>query len=61
MNEQARAGRPPLPPGERAESQIQLRVKRARKAAYVKFAQRQKKTLAQAIFDEMDRASGYKE
>lgn len=54
-------GRPPLPDSERADSQIQLRVTRKRKAAYVRAANRKKQTLAAWAFDHLDRASGHAE
>jgi hypothetical protein len=57
-------GRPPLPEDKRAGSFIQLRVKRERKAAYVRAAQRRAKkpkTLAAWCFEHLDKASGYTE
>ena len=56
--EQSRRGRPPLPDSERADSQIQLRVTRKQKAAYVRAASRKKQTLAAWAFDALDRESG---
>lgn len=50
-------GRPPLPPGEGADSQIQLRVTRKRKAAYVRAAHG--KTLAAWCFEYLDAAAGF--
>jgi hypothetical protein len=50
-------GRPPLPASERADSQIQLRVTRARKAAYVRAACRRKITLSAWCLDHLDRAA----
>lgn len=52
-------GRPLLPAAARADSQIQLRVTRSRKAAYVRAANRQRKTLAAWCFGHLDAASGY--
>lgn len=51
-------GRPPLPDDERASSQIQLRVTRKRKAAYVRASQ--PGTLADWMFRVCDEASGYR-
>lgn len=50
-------GRPPLPDSERADAQIQLRVNRKRKSAYVRAAK--PKTLAAWMFEICDKASGY--
>lgn len=52
-------GRPPLPAGESADSQIQLRVTRARKAAYVRAANKREQTLAGWMFATCDREAGY--
>lgn len=52
-------GRPPFPPGERAASQIQLRVTAKRKAAYVRAAQ--PGTLASWCFEHLDKAAEYRE
>jgi hypothetical protein len=54
-------GRPPLPANERADSQIQLRVTRRRKAAYVRGAHKAGLTLAAWVFTHLDRASGHSE
>jgi hypothetical protein len=54
-------GRPPLPESERAESQIQLRVTRKRKGAYVRAANKKKQTLAAWCFGALDKESGYSE
>lgn len=54
-------GRPPLPDSERADSQIQLRVTRKRKGAYVQAASKKKQTLAAWCFEALDRESGYVE
>jgi hypothetical protein len=54
-------GRPPLPASARADSQIQLRVTRRRKSAYVRAANQTKSTLAAWCFTHLDRASGHKE
>ena len=59
MAEQASRGRPPLPDSERADSQIQLRVTRKRKTAYVRAANRKKQTLAAWAFDALDQKSGF--
>lgn len=52
-----RRGRPELPEGQRADSQIQLRVTRERKAAYVRAAKGA--TLAAWCFANLDKAAGY--
>jgi hypothetical protein len=54
-------GRPPLPASERADSQIQLRVTRKRKTAYVRAASKKKQTLAAWCFEVLDRQSGFLE
>ena len=54
-------GRPPLPASERADSQIQLRVTRKRKGAYVRAATKKKQTLAAWCFEALDKESGYLE
>lgn len=54
-------GRPPLSDSERADSQIQLRVTRRRKSAYVRAANRAKQTLVGWAFAHLDRASGHSE
>jgi hypothetical protein len=56
-----RIGRPPLPDSERADSQIQLRVTRKRKAAYVRAASKKGQTLAAWCFEGLDRQSGFVE
>lgn len=65
QNELPRIGRPPLDDREKvAESQIQLRVTRKRKSAYVRAAQKsklKKKTLAAWMFNVCDKASGYED
>jgi len=53
------AGRPALPEGARASSQMQFRVSRKRKSAYVKAAQKNQQTLAAWSFAQLDAASGY--
>jgi len=58
-NPESKMGRPPLPPGEAATSQIQLRVTRRRKSAYVRAANRKRQTLAGWCFAHLDRESGY--
>jgi len=45
--------------GEPADSQIQLRVQRSRKAAYVRAANKSNRTLAAWCFEHLDKASGY--
>jgi hypothetical protein len=50
-----------MPEGERADSQIQLRVTRKRKAAYVRAASKKKQTLAAWCFEALDRQSGFLE
>jgi len=57
--EQPSRGRPPLPDSERAGSQIQLRVTRRRKAAYVRAAKGE--TLAAWMFRVCDDAARYRE
>lgn len=52
-------GRPPLPDSERADSQIQLRVTRRRKSAYVRSAKGG--TLAAWMFRVCDDAARYRE
>jgi len=59
-NQEPTRGRPPLPEGAAATSQIQLRVHTQRKAAYVRTASAQGKTLAEWCFEHLDAASGYK-
>lgn len=59
MNEEPTRGRPPLPKGTAATSQIQLRVQTTRKAAYVRAANKKGQTLAEWCFDHLDAASGY--
>ena len=61
MSEKSKIGRPPLPKGQAAESQIQLRVTRKRKAAYVRAASKKKQTLAAWCFEALDRQSGFLE
>jgi len=52
-------GRPTLPDDKKASSQMQLRISRSRKAAYVKAAQSMGQTLAAWSFEKLDSASGY--
>lgn len=61
MKPETKIGRPPLPASERADSQIQLRVTRKRKASYVRAASKRKQTLAAWCFEALDRESGYVE
>ena len=56
-NQEPTRGRPPLPKGTAATSQIQLRVQTKRKAAYVRAAKGM--TLAEWCFKHLDAASGY--
>lgn len=58
---QSTRGRPPLPKGEGATSQIQLRVQTKRKAAYVRAANKKRATLAAWMFETCDREAGYNE
>lgn len=58
-NQEPTRGRPPLPKGTAATSQIQLRVQTKRKAAYVRAAKGM--TLAEWCFKHLDAASGYKD
>ncbi len=53
------AGRPRLPEGMAADTQIQLRVRPSRKGAYVRASRAQGKTLAEWIFSLCDAAAGY--
>lgn len=53
------AGRPTHLPDEPAESQLQLRVQRSRKAAYVRAANKSNRTLAAWCFEHLDKASGF--
>lgn len=59
MNKQPTRGRPPLPEGIAATSQIQLRVQTCRKAAYVRAANKKKQSLAAWCFEQLDAASAY--
>jgi len=59
LNSEPTRGRPPLPKGTAASSQIQLRVQAKRKAAYVRAANKKGQTLAEWCFDHLDAASGY--
>ncbi len=59
MKQEPTRGRPPLPKGTAATSQIQLRVQTKRKAAYVRAAKGM--TLAEWCFKHLDAASGYKD
>jgi len=52
-------GRPELPEDQRANSQIQLRVTRKRKAAYVRKASSEKRTLAEWMFQQCDAAANF--
>lgn len=52
-----RRGQPPKPADQRADAQIQLRVTRARKAAYVSAANDAGLTLAAWVFEQCDRAA----
>lgn len=54
------AGRPAHVPGEPAEAQIQLRVQRSRKAAYVRASNKTNRTLAAWCFEHLDAASGFR-
>ena len=60
-HEEPLRGRPPLPKGEAATAQIQLRVTPARKSAYVKAARQSGQTLAEWMFARCDRAAGYQD
>lgn len=55
--EKPRRGQPPKPADQRADAQIQLRVTRNRKAAYVSAANDAGQTLAAWVFDQCDRAA----
>ncbi len=61
MKTETKIGRPPLPANERADSQIQLRVTRKRKGAYVRAANKQKQTLAAWCFKALDKEAGHLE
>lgn len=52
-------GRPALPEKKKAAEQIQLRVKGARKASYVRAANKKQQSLAAWMFEQCDAASGY--
>lgn len=55
-----RSGRPPLPEGDAKTSQLQIRIEPARKAAYVKAAQRSNhRKLSPWATEQLDRAAGY--
>ena len=58
-NRPAPVGRPDLPEGQGATSQIQFRVTPAQKAAYVRAANRAGLTLAAWSFLHLNRESGY--
>jgi hypothetical protein len=60
-NNEPTRGRPPLPKGTAATSQIQLRVQTKRKAAYVRAANKKGQTLAEWCFEHLDAASGYED
>ena len=51
-------GRPPLPVGEGASSQLHVRVTRQQKAAYVRAAVAEKKKLSEWVTGQLDRAAG---
>lgn len=53
------AGRPSLPDGKKASSQMQFRISQKRKSTYVKAAQKKQMTLAAWSFAQLDAASGY--
>ena len=56
MSKEPARGRPPLPKGAVASSQIQLRVSPTRKASYVRTASSQGKTLAAWMMEICDKA-----
>jgi hypothetical protein len=60
-NNEPTRGRPPLPKGTAATSQIQLRVQTKRKAAYVRAANKNGQTLAEWCFKHLDAASSYED
>lgn len=51
-------GRPHKPATERADSQLQIRLPRERKAAYVKAAQRKGMKLSAWVVEALDREAG---
>jgi hypothetical protein len=53
----SKVGRPPFSPEGAADAQIQLRVTRARKGAYVAAARKKGETLAAWAFRHLDRAA----
>lgn len=60
MKEESKpVGRPALPDDVKASSQMQFRVSKKRKAAYVKAANKKEQTLAAWAFEKLDAASGY--
>ena len=61
MSQEPARGRPPLPKGTAATSQIQLRVQTKRKSVYVRTASKQGKTLAAWMLEACDNASGYED
>lgn len=54
-------GRPPRSSTGAADAQIQLRVTRRRKAAYVHAAQKKQMTLSAWIFQHLDKAANHSE
>jgi len=59
MRPGTKIGRPALPISERADSQIQLRVTRNRKTAYVRAASKKRQKLAAWCFEALDRQCGF--
>jgi len=55
----AKVGRPTSSPEGVADAQIQLRVTRARKGAYVASARKRNESLAGWAFRHLDKASGF--
>ena len=50
-------GRPPLPVGEGASSQLHVRVTRQQKAAYVRAAVAENKKLSEWVTEKLDKAT----
>ena len=59
MSKKPKRGRPLLPKGAAATSQIQLRAQAKRKAAYERAAKKNGQTLTEWCFLQLDAASGY--
>jgi len=51
-------GRPPLPPAERANAHLHIRLPTWRKAGYLRAARKQKSSLAEWCCLQLDKAAG---